>query len=535
MSAILDMILHNDYNYLESYNLSVFNINKPLVLRNLPSPILYEEALRYESSSIISQSGALIVASNKYTGRVPKEKRFVCDEQTKETVHWGEINIPIDAHTFAVNRARALDYLNSRKRIYVVDGFAGWDSTHRIKVRTICSRAYHALFMTNMLIMPTDEECESYGEPDYTIINGGVFPANRETYGVTSDASIIINFAQQEMVILGTEYAGEMKKGVFTIMNYLMPQKNILPMHCAANTDDEDNTTLFFGLSGTGKTTLSSDHSRKLVGDDEHCWTDQGIFNIEGGCYAKCTDPPDDIKECLIFGALLENVVYDNHTRSVDYHDESITTNTRGAYPLEHVKNAKIPGVASSPRNVIFLTCDAFGILPPIAALDEIQAMYHFISGYTAKIPNTEVGVTTPTTIFSACFGEVFLPCDPVIYAHMFAQKIRQHQSKVWLINTGWVGGDYQTGTRMALQDTRAIITKICNNDMEGAEFIQDPLFRFQICTSCEGIDHSLDPRKAWSDDQSYDIQAKKLVQRFHENIAKYNNSSFIEGGPITL
>lgn len=519
----------------EPYDLSSLEIHKATVYRNLPIPVLYEEALRYEHGSAIADSGALVVSSNKYTGRVPKEKRVVKDELTEDNVQWGSINIPVDNHVFHINRMRALDYLNSRTRLYVVDGFAGYDPKYRIKVRIVCSRAYHALFMRNMLIRPTKKELESFGKPDYTILNAGAFPSNRYTTGITSDASVMINFKEQEMVILGTEYAGEMKKGVFSIMNYLMPHKGVLPMHCAANVDDNNNTTLFFGLSGTGKTTLSSDYSKRLVGDDEHCWTDNGIFNIEGGCYAKCINPPEDIKECIYFGALLENVVYDHLKREVDYDDETLTTNTRSAYPIDHVKNCLVPGIAPHPQNIVFLTCDAFGVLPPVSRLNSEQAMYHFISGYTAKTPNTEVGVSDPTATFSACFGEVFLPLNPTIYAEMLAKKMKEHNAKVWLVNTGWIGGDFHTGKRISLKDTRTIITSICSGNIQESSFKKDPLFGFDVCTSCVGVETKLDPRESWKDQNAYESKAKTLVNMFHENIKKYDSSSFINGGPIRV
>lgn len=524
--------VNNYHEHIVPYDLSAWHITKPLVLRNLSAPVLYEEALRYESGSVISNSGALAVTSHKYSGRVPKEKRIVKDENTEKTIQWGDINIPIDDHAYLINRLRALDYLNSRNRIYVVDSFVGWDPRYRMKVRTICSRAYHALFMRNMLIIPTSEELDAYGDPDYTIINAGVFPANRHTEGITSDASIIVNFTRKEMTILGTEYAGEMKKGVFCIMNHLMPFQEILPMHCAANVDDTGNTTLFFGLSGTGKTTLSTDDNRSLIGDDEHCWSDDGIFNMEGGCYPKCIDPPENIKQCMTFGSLLENLTYDSITRKINYSDESITTNTRGAYPLSHVKNVQIPARASHPKNIIFLACDAFGVLPPVTKLNAKQAMYHFISGYTSKTPNTEVGVTSPTATFSACFGEVFLPLNPIVYAELFEKKMQRSNACVWLVNTGWIGGDFSLGKRISLSLTRSIISAICDGTIVNGTFKKDPLFGFEVCIQCEGISETLEPREMWSDVQMYEKQAYMLACMFQENIKKYDSSSFIEGGP---
>lgn len=525
-------IVHNYHEQITPYNLSAWHITKPLVLRNLAVPILYEETLRYEEGSFIAKSGALAVTSNKYTGRLPKEKRVVKDEKTADVIQWGEINIPIDDRAYLINRSRALDYLNSRNRIYIVDSFAGWDPRYRIKVRTICSRAYHALFMTNMLIVPSAEELESYGDPDFTIINAGLFPANRHSVGVTSDASIIINLTRHEMAILGTEYAGEMKKSVFFLMNYLMPFKQVLPMHCAANVDSNDSPALFFGLSGTGKTTLSSDDNRFLVGDDEHCWSDDGIFNIENGCYAKCIDPPDNIKRCITFGALLENLTYDPLTREINYSDESITTNTRSAYSLQHVHNAKQLPMVPAPTHIIFLACDIFGVLPPVSRLNHKQAMYYFISGYTSKIPNTEVGIRSPMATFSACFGEVFLPLNPVIYAQLFEKKLQQSGASVWLVNTGWIGGDFRAGNRISLKTTRAIISAICDDSILNATFRNDPLFGFDLCTRCPGIAESLDPQEAWSNVEIYGKRARMLANMFHKNIKKYDTTSFIEGGP---
>ena len=344
-----------------------------------------------------------------------------------------------------INRERAIDYLNTRERLYCFDGFAGWDPKYRIKVRVICSRPYHALFMHNMLIRPTREELAEFGKPDFVIYNAGASPPTGSPPAMTSKTSIDLSFEDREIVILGTEYAGEMKKGVFTIMNYLAPKRGVLSMHCSATADRQTGrSSLLFGLSGTGKTTLSADPKRHLIGDDEHCWSDDGIFNIEGGCYAKAIDlTPEsepDIFQALRFGAVLENVVLDED-RDVDFTDTSITENTRGAYPIEFIHNAKIPCVAGHPTDVIFLTCDAFGVLPPVSALSPAQAMYHFISGYTAKVAGTEVGVNEPQATFSPCFGGPFLVWHPTKYAELLAEKMRKHNARVWLVNTGWSGG----------------------------------------------------------------------------------------------
>ncbi len=426
------------------FDLQKHNVTVNDIQRNLSPSSLYEEAIRHEPGTTISDTGALIAYSGSKTGRSPKDKRVVEHEDSKTDIWWGKVNYPLDEMTFAINRERAVDYLNTRPRLYVVDGFAGWDPNYRVKVRVICARPYHALFMHNMLIRPTDEELGTFGEPDLVIYNAGGFPANRYTTGMTSKTSVDLSLERREVVILGTEYAGEMKKAVFTYMNYLMPKNGILSMHCSA-TADETSSAVLFGLSGTGKTTLSADPNRQLIGDDEHCWSTDGVFNIEGGCYAKAVyltrEAEPQIFDALRFGAVLENVVYDQSRRHVDFSNISITENTRGAYPVEFVENARIPCVAGHPSDVIFLTCDAFGVLPPISRLSPEQAEYHFISGYTAKVAGTEMGVTEPQATFSPCFGGPFLVWHPGVYAKLLSAKIREHASRVWLINTGWSGG----------------------------------------------------------------------------------------------
>ena len=408
------------------------------IKRNASPAVLYEDALKYESAAI-SSSGALINSSGEKTGRSPKDKRLV---DNIDGVWWGgnSPNIPLSENTFMINRERAIDYLNTKDRLYVFDGFAGWDLEHRLKIRIVCSRAYHALFMNNMLIRPTKEELENFGHPDFTVFNAGQFPANRYTTGMTSTTSVSIDFKRGEMVILGTQYAGEMKKGVFTVMHYLMPKAGVLSLHSSANEGKEGDVSLFFGLSGTGKTTLSADPHRALIGDDEHVWTSKGVFNIEGGCYAKCVglsgEKEPEIFNAIRFGSVLENVVYEPKTRQVDYESTDLTENTRCAYPIEFIPGAKIPCIGGHPKNIILLTCDAFGVLPPVSKLTPEQAMYHFISGYTAKIAGTEQGITEPTATFSACFGQPFLVWHPTKYATMLAEQMKQHKANAWLINT---------------------------------------------------------------------------------------------------
>ncbi len=525
---------------MKSFNLEKVGITQPKIYRNLSVPRLYEMALQNEKGSIISDKGALLVYSGEKTGRSPKDRRIVKHPDSENNIDWGNVNLPLDEHTFMINKVRAIDYINSRDIIYVFDGFAGWDPKYRIKVRVICTRAYHALFMNNMLIRPTKEELKSFGEPDYTIFNSGAFPANKFTNQMTSKTSVALDFEKREIVILGTEYAGEMKKGIFTVMNYLMPLRNVMPMHCSANVGDKEDVSIFFGLSGTGKTTLSADPRRHLIGDDEHCWTDKGVFNIEGGCYAKAinlsAEKEPEIYNAIKFGTVLENVVYDEKTRNVDYDDISITENTRAAYPIDFIQNAKIPCVAGQPKNIIFLTCDAYGVLPPVSSLTPEQASYHFISGYTAKVAGTEMGVTEPSATFSACFGAAFMPWHPNKYAELLAEKITKHGAKAWLVNTGWTGGPYGIGSRIKLKYTRAIIDAIHNNDFDQVEMIDEPIFGFKIPTICPDVPSEiLQSKETWVDKKGYENTLKKLAELFKTNFKKYEkgvNKEIVAAGP---
>ena len=511
---------------LEQYGINVANI-----IRNAVPARLYEQGLRNEPGSAIASSGAFIALSGEKTGRSPSDKRIVEEPSSKDDVWWGPVNIPLDEHVFMINRERALDYLNTCPQLYVVDGFAGWDPKYQIKVRIITSRAYHAMFMHNMLIRPTPEQLESFGEPDYVIFNAGPFSANRYTDGMTSKTSVSLHFDRKEFVILGTEYAGEMKKGVFTIMHYLMPHRNVLSMHCSANEGDGGDVSIFFGLSGTGKTTLSADANRSLIGDDEHCWSDDGVFNIEGGCYAKAInlskEQEPEIYNAIRFGSVLENMVYDPDTREIDFADTSITQNTRCSYPIEYIPNAKIPCVGGHPSHVILLTCDAFGVLPPVSKLTPEQAMYHFISGYTAKVAGTEVGVTEPEATFSACFGAPFLVWHPTKYAEMLADKLQKHGAQTWLVNTGWTGGEYGTGKRMSLPHTRAIIDAIHSGTLANAPTVEDPIFGFAVPTEVAGVPGEvLIPKNTWADKAAFDATAKKLARLFQENFAAYEDKA---------
>ena len=493
---------------------------------NLRPARLYEIGTSQEGAKINS-TGALAANSGAKTGRSPKDKRVVKNSASEGDVWWGSVNIALEESSFETNRAAAIEFLAAQPRLFVVDGFAGWDPKYRLKVRIVCSQAYHALFMYNMLIRPTDEELAAFGDPDFTVYNAGSLDADTSVEGVDTTTNAALSFERNEMVILGTEYAGEMKKGVFTLMNYLMPRDGVLSMHCSANEGDEGDVSLFFGLSGTGKTTLSADPGRKLIGDDEHCWSDDGVFNIEGGCYAKCIDlTPEsepEIYQSIRFGSILENVVFDPRTREVDYTDCSLTQNTRCSYPIEFIPNAKVPCVGSHPKNVVLLTCDAFGILPPVSKLSPAEAMYHFISGYTAKVAGTEMGVTEPEATFSACFGAAFLVWHPTKYAEMLAAKIREFDSNVWLVNTGWTGGGYGVGSRISLPYTRAIIDAIHSGELEQAACQEDETFGFQVPVECPGVPAEiLVPQNTWEDKEAYAEGAVKLAELFRENFKIY-------------
>lgn len=524
----------------DNFNLKAYGLDTENITRNAPPAVLYQEAFAYEEDAAIADSGALMVRSGEKTGRSPKDKRIVRHPDSENDIWWGDINVAVDELTFSINRERAMDYLNTLDKLYVVDGYGGWDEEERIKVRIICTRPYHALFMYNMLIRPTAEQLADFGTPDYVVFNSGQFPANRHTTGMTSKTSVDLSFEHREIVILGTEYAGEMKKGIFTVMNYIMPKKGVMAMHCSANEGEDGDVSLFFGLSGTGKTTLSADAERKLIGDDEHCWTDRGVFNIEGGCYAKAinlsADSEPEIYNAIRFGTVLENVVYDDKTHAVDFGDVSLTQNTRASYPIEFIDNAKIPCVGGHPNHVILLTYDAFGVLPPVSKLTPEQTMYHFISGYTAKVAGTEMGVTEPQATFSACFGAAFMVWHPSKYAELLAEKMAEHGTSAWLVSTGLTGGSFGTGSRLKLKYTRAIIDAIHSGALDNVETAIDPVFGLEVPTSCPNVpDEVLVPKNTWSDGAAYDAQAKKLAQLFIDNFEQFKEGSsdaIIAAGP---
>ena len=509
-----------------SIDMSKQGITVSNVVRNASPARLYKLAMPMDAY-VPSDAGALIAMSGVKTGRSPTEKRVVKENSTEADVWWGKVNIPLSEASFTSLKKDALAFLNGQDRLYVVDGYAGWDPKYRIKVRIICSRIYHALFMHNMLIRPTPEELANFGDPDWVVYNAGEAPANADLEGLTSTTASTLNMKDQEMVIMGTEYAGEMKKGIFTVLNYTLPKAGILSMHCSANEGDDGETALFFGLSGTGKTTLSADPKRRLIGDDEHGWSKDGIFNFEGGCYAKTINLSKEgepqIWNAIRFGSVLENVGYDPETYEVDYTDVSITQNTRCSYPVEFIDNVKIPCVGGHPKHVIFLTCDAFGVLPPVSKLTPGQAMYHFISGYTAKVAGTEVGITEPEATFSACFGAAFLVWHPAKYAEMLAEKMNQHGATVWLVNTGWSGGAYGVGSRFKLKHTRAIIDAILDGSLDNAKFETMDVFNLSIPKAVPEVPTEvLSPRSTWADPEAFDRTAKKLAGMFNENFNKY-------------
>lgn len=527
------------------------------IFHNSPPGVLYEQALKYEAGSAIVSSGAIAVKSGKKTGRSPLDKRIVFEESSADDVWWGKVNIKLKIESFLTNRERAVDFLNLQKRLYVVDGFGGWEEDYRVPVRVITSRAYHALFMQNMLVPPREDEMHHFKDP-FVIFNAGVFPCNRQTDGMTSSTSVSVSFQRREMVILGTQYAGEMKKGVFTVMNYLMPlmperslppAQRALPLHASANIGKDDDVSIFFGLSGTGKTTLSADPKRELIGDDEHVWHSKGVFNIEGGCYAKCIgltrEKEPEIYDAIRFGSVLENVAFDEETSEVDFDDVSITENTRVAYPLKFIANARIPAkVPQHPRQIVFLTCDAFGVLPPVSKLTREQVMYHFISGYTAKVAGTEEGVTEPEATFSACFGAPFLVWHPIVYAEMLAAKLEEHGAPAYLVNTGWVGGPYGKGERCSLRHTRQLVDAIHDGtlaNMPDSDWEELPVFGLMVPKGSvkEVPREVLRPEEAWKKQGqpsgAYEATARKLAGLFQRNFATFQDrcsKEVLQAGP---
>lgn len=487
---------------------------------------LVEEALAHHEGKLAS-NGSLVVETGKYTGRSPKDRFVVDTPDVHDTIAWGNVNVPISQESYEKVRDGVAAYLGERD-LYVVRGLAGADRAHARKFMVACERASQALFITQLLVRPTDEERASYGEPDFTILAAPGYKCDPAIEGLNSEAAVLVNFAERVVVVAGTEYSGEIKKSVFSVMNYLLPvEDKVLPMHCSASMDPESrDTAVFFGLSGTGKTTLSADPKRLLIGDDEHGWAmGEGIFNLEGGCYAKCDglteEREPEIFRAVKFGALCENVILNEH-REPDYADVSLTQNTRVGYPVEHIPNSCLEGAGGEPTAVIFLTCDAFGVLPPISRLSADAAMYHFVSGFTSKVAGTELGIKEPVPTFSALFGEPFMPLDPMVYADMLGERIASGKTRVYLVNTGWVEGSYGIGHRIPLDYNRINVNAALDGTLEQAEFIHDDVFNLDIPTSCPGVpDEVMVPWKCWSSKEEYDATAKKLAGMFQENFEK--------------
>ena len=512
---------------METYGLEALGIiNASAVYRNLTPAQLTEHALR-RGEGKLSNTGALVVTTGKYTGRSPNDKFIVDTEGVHNEIAWGKVNRPISREKFDAIKGKVAAYLQGRE-VFIFDGFAGADKKYTQKFRVVNELASQNMFIHQLLIRPTAEELAAYGDPDYTILCAPGFKCDPAVDGVNSEAAIMIDYEAHLIVICGSQYAGEIKKSVFSTMNYVMTKMNVLPMHCSANMDPETHeTAVFFGLSGTGKTTLSADPARKLIGDDEHGWSPDGVFNFEGGCYAKCinlsAENEPDIYNAIKFGSLVENVVMDPETREFDFNDGSLTENTRVGYPVNYINNAAIPGEGGIPKVVIFLTADAFGVLPPISRLDKNAAMYHFVTGFTSKLAGTERGVTEPQPTFSTLFGEPFMPMDPSVYAEMLGEKLDKYGTKVYLVNTGWAGGSAASGAkRMKLSYTRAMVTAALNGSFDNVEFKHHDVFNVDYPTTCPNVpDEKLDARGMWEDKAAYDEQANKLAQLFADNFAK--------------
>ncbi len=519
---------------METYGLEKLGIiNAAAVYRNLTPAQLTEHALR-RGEGTLSGTGALVVKTGKYTGRSANDKFIVDTPSVHDDIAWGKVNRPISRDHYLAIRSKVIAYLQG-KEVFIFDGFAGADPKYTQSFRIVNELASQNLFIHQLLRRPTAGQIANF-EEDYTIIAAPGFKCMPERDGTRSEAAILVDYEAHEVVICGSQYAGEIKKSVFSVMNYVLPKRGVFPMHCSANIGADGDSAVFFGLSGTGKTTLSADPNRKLIGDDEHGWADDSVFNFEGGCYAKCINlSPDgepEIYNAIKFGALVENVVMDPDTREFDFADDSLAVNSRVGYPIEYIPNAELSGMSSSvPRTVIFLTADAYGVLPPISKLNRNQAKYYFVSGFTSKVAGTEIGITEPVPTFSTCFGEPFLPLDPSVYASMLEEKVEKSGANVYLVNTGWNG----TGKRMKLAYTRAMITAALTGSIEHARFVTDPTFGVSVPTSIDGVPSELlIPENTWEDKEAYRANCRKLAESFIENFRKYEHMSaeVIAAGP---
>jgi len=504
----------------------------------LSVPQLIEKVLE-RKEGVLTATGAVCATTGKYTGRSAGDKYIVQEENTKASIDWGKVNQPISPEVFDNLYDKVINYLKEKNEIFLFKGFAGADAKYRLPIQVINEYAWHNLFAHQLFIRPTNEELNSH-KAEFTVISAPTFKADPVIDGTKTETFIIVSLEKRTVLIGGTEYAGEIKKSIFSIMNYLLPEKNVLPMHCSANVGTDGDVALFFGLSGTGKTTLSADANRQLIGDDEHGWSNDGVFNIEGGCYAKCIDLTHEkepqIYDAIKFGSVLENVVLDKN-RTPDYFDKSLTENTRAAYPLTAIDNIVPTSVAGHPSTIIFLTADAFGVLPPISKLTKEQAMYHFLSGYTSKLAGTERGVTSPQVTFSTCFGSPFLPRPATVYADMLGKKIDEHNANVFLVNTGWTGGEYGVGSRMKLSYTRAMIQAAIEGKLTDVETTTDSIFGLHIPLAVPGVPSEvLIPSKTWANEAEYNEKATELARKFHTNFEKFanvNEAIVTKGAPL--
>ncbi|HUU34751.1 MAG TPA: phosphoenolpyruvate carboxykinase, partial [Vicinamibacterales bacterium] len=505
---------------------------------NLTTPLLFEHALR-RNEGMVAADGPLVCRTGQHTGRSPNDKFVVKDASSDPHVHWGKVNRPMSPAQYAALRADVVAHIGS-KDLYVQNLHAGADPEYRLPVRVVSELAWHSLFVRNLFIVPTQGELAAH-EPEFTVICAPSFQANPAVHGTRSEVVVALNMSAKEVLIAGTSYAGENKKSIFSVLNYVLPLRGVLSMHCSANIGKAGDTALFFGLSGTGKTTLSSDPERDLIGDDEHGWSERGVFNFEGGCYAKtirlsAEAEPQIYATTRRFGTVLENVVLDPDTRVLDLDSAEYTENTRAAYPIEFIDNAVLGGQGGHPSNIVMLTADAFGVLPPIARLSPQAAMYHFLSGYTAKVAGTEKGVTEPSATFSTCFGAPFLPLNPNVYSKMLGERIAKHQVRVWLVNTGWTGGAHGVGSRMKISHTRAMIRAALAGALDEAVYVRHPVFNVEVPTSCPGVpDGVLDPRSTWADPAAYDAQATKLARMFVDNFKTFAgdvDAAVVAAGP---
>jgi phosphoenolpyruvate carboxykinase (ATP) len=506
---------------------------------NLSPARLYEEALARGEGRIVHMGGFAALTA-PHTGRSPSDKFTVREPSSEEDVHWGNVNVPMDPEHYARLKEDVLTHLNGQD-LFVRDARAGEDPELGLNVRVVTPSAWHNLFAYNMFLRPDPADLAEM-KPGFTVLHAPEMQADPERHGTRSGTFVVVNFADQTVLIGGTRYAGEIKKSIFSVLNHLLPARNILPMHCSANVGPDGDVALFFGLSGTGKTTLSADPERGLIGDDEHAWGPDGVFNFEGGCYAKVIrlspeGEPEIYQATRMFGTILENVVLDQAGRTIDYDDDSVTENTRASYPIDYIPNAVLPGRGGHPRNVVFLTCDAFGVLPPISRLTPEQAMYHFLSGYTAKVAGTERGVTEPKAAFSACFGAPFLPRHPGVYAEMLGERLREHWARVWLVNTGWSGGGHGAGERIELRYTRSMVRAALAGKLDDVSTRTDPIFGLHVPEAVPEVPPGiLDPRGTWSEPGAYDDAARRLAGMFQENFRKYEDGVPAEvkaAGPV--